>query len=607
MKAEFRGLITAALTLSFSGCSAGDSKDDDPVPIDTDSVTCGEGTSLQDGVCVADPVTTIVCGEGTHLEGDACVPDVVEDTDLPVLERGYYEPPITWLQKQVGQGGALGPGGAGQTHMHTSEMVYRAAAADRPAMVFYCSYTFGVLNANDAQSMSYMAQGWFHYPNGYPETPLSGTRAPGCVNLTLDEDDPNIAYTTHHGNLTDGDAFLSGWNIQMTRPDPARPTSVTLAPVQLPMTQEGNGVSYEGLDYEGGYLYVALHEEGLGVFERDLETNVISRVATLSGELANAWDVRVVDGLAYVADGEGGLAILDASDPLDLSLIGRASFPGSAHDLAVGDGVVYVAAQGGGLVLVDVSDPTAPEVMSTVPVPASAIAIDYDPAVSRVYLGAWADARVYDVADPYNPEIIGGKRLDVHKAYSGDGGDRPNITDRVLGIAGRGDFVFNGTWWTPNSLQVHADRRAPYMFLPENINFLSFPGDLQPGETSEQTIIVRNDGNEPLTIYDMWADNPLFSVSPPQLRIPPGDDAVLSLTFTAGAVVQEEKTLFHIVSDDPTQPMRDAYLVGNQATLAVGDPFPETTATLLGAYGGQEWSSVQETGNVVLLGYWATF
>jgi autotransporter-associated beta strand protein len=41
----------------------------------------------------------------------------------------------------------------------------------------------------------------------------------------------------------------------------------------------------------------------------------------------------------------------------------------------------------------------------------SAIAVDYD--AGRVYLGAWNDARVYDVSDPANPEIIGAKRLDV--------------------------------------------------------------------------------------------------------------------------------------------------------------------------------------------------
>jgi hypothetical protein len=553
-----------------------------------------------------DPASTVTCGEGTEEIDDVCVAIEVVDTEVPELERGYFQSPVTWLQKQLGQGGALGPGGAGQSHMHTSEMIYREAAADRPAQVFYCSYTFGVLKADDPQSMSYMAQGWFHYPDGYPETPLTGRRAPGCINMTLDDDNPDIVYVTHHGNLTDGDAFLSGWDINSFAADPTRPTNVTLSPVQLPMLMEGGGVSYEGLDYENGYIWVTLHDKGLGVFQRDPVTNVISRVSTYLGDLRNAWEVRVVDDIAYVADGTGGgLVTLDVSDPMNIQPLGRVEFEGVAHDLAVNGTTVYVAAESGGMVIVDVTDPTAPTILSHVEVPASAVAIDYDD--GRVYLGAWNDARVYDVADPANPKIIGASRLEVHKAYTGDGGDRPNITDRVLGIAGKGDYIFNGTWWTPNSLQIHADRVAPYIYLPEGINFLAFPGDLAEGESSSQEVIIRNDGNAPLTVYDMWADSPSFTVSPRQIRIEPGEQDVVTLTFTAGPGAPEEKTLFHFASDDPSQPVRDAYLVGNLDAIGVGDPFPETTATLLGQYSGEEWSSVDETGSVILLGYWATF
>jgi hypothetical protein len=559
-----------------------------------------------------DPASTLTCGPGTEEVDDVCVAiEVVDteqviDTEVPELERGYYERPMVWLQKQVGRGGAVGPGGEGQTHMHTSEMVYREGAADRPAEVFVCSYTFSVLRADDAQNMGYMAQGWLHYPDGYPVTPLTGTRAPGCINLTLDDDDPDIVYVTHHGNITDGDAFITGWDINSVASNPATPTNVTLSPVQLPMTMEGGGVSYEGLDYENGYLWVTLHDEGLGVYQRDPITNVISRVASYRGVLENAWEVRVVGDIAYVTDGSGGgLVTLDVSDPMNITDLGRVRFPGVAHDLAVDGTTAYVAAENGGLVIVDVTDPTAPTVLSTVEVPGSAIAVDYDD--GRVYLGAWNDARVYDVADPSNPRIIGAARVEVHKAYSGDGGDRPNMTDRVLGIAGNGDFVYNGTWWTPNSFQVHADRVAPYLYLPENLNFLTFPGDLAEGEFATQEVTLRNDGNAPLTIYDMWADNPNFTVSPPQVRIEAGETAEISLAYTAGPGGVEERTLFHFASDDPAQPLRDAYLAGNLQGLSVGDPFPETTATLLASNSGSEWSSVDETGNVLLLGYWATF
>ena len=599
---------SALLALALVGCTAGDKVtcgdgtaevDGACVAVDSDAITCGEGTHEDAGACVADAVDVVDCGEGTHLEGDACVPDPEGDY------RGYYAPPLVWLQKQLGQGGALGTGGAGQNHMHVSEFIYREAAADRPAELFYCSYTFGVLNATNPQSMSFMAQGFTHYPNGYPATPLTGTKSPGCVNMTLDDDDPNIVYVSHHGTITDGDAFIATWDIHSVAPDPAKPTSVVLAPTQGPMTSELDGTSYEGMDFERGYLWVALHDEGLGVFQRDPATDVITRVTTFTDVLVNAWEPRVIGDTAYVADGPGGLAVLDVSDPMDIQLLGRATFPGVAHDITVDGDVAYIAAEGGGLVIVDVSDKQDPQVLSITDTPGSAIAVDYD--AGRVYLAAWNDARVYDVADPAHPAIIGAARLTVSKAYTGDGGDRPSITDRVLGVAGKGDYLFDGTWWTPNSFQIHAERTAPYIFLPENLSFLTFPGDVPAGGHSEQVIEVRNDGNEPLSVYDIWADNPTFTVDPPSLLIPPGQVATVSVMFTPGEVIQEERSLLHFASDDPSQPLRDGYMVGNPTGVGVGDPMPETTATLLGQYSGEEWSSSQELGNVLLLGYWATF
>ena len=44
----------------------------DPDP-DPDVVTCGAGTTLQDGMCIA--TGGLACGPGTHAEGNLCIPD----------------------------------------------------------------------------------------------------------------------------------------------------------------------------------------------------------------------------------------------------------------------------------------------------------------------------------------------------------------------------------------------------------------------------------------------------------------------------------------------------------------------------------------------------
>lgn len=532
------------------------------------------------------------------------ITNTVTDGDL---EPGHFEPVVVELQKLQDNGGATGTNGGGENHMHISEMLYRDGTADWPPELMYCSYTFGVLNATNPGGMSFQAQGWKH-------TLTTGSRAPGCIHLTSDEDDLDFIYTTHHGNLDDGAPFLSGWDLNSVRSNPYAPTSVTLAPTEIPQVIEP-GVSYEGVDYENGVIWVAVHENGLAMFQRDETTNTLIRRGEYT-DLTNAWDVHVDGDLAYVCDGIGGLVTLDVSNPLAPTEISRLVLEGQVRDIVVSDGIAYVAAESGGLMSIDVSDPANMILLDTEVVQGSAIAVDYDD--GNVFLAAWNDSRVYDASDPADLKFIGAARSTVAKDYVGDEGDRPEITDRVLGIAGNDNYIFAGTWWVPTNYEFHEERTAPYMVLPENVNYLSFPGDLAIGESASLTIEVSNEGTAPLTVYDMWASDPAFTWSPSQLLIQPGASAPITVTFTAtigagqttsGTIVTqtgEESAIFELWSDDPNQPVRKAFLVGNAAGAGVGDPFPETTGTLLD---GTEWSFTQDAlgSKVTLLAYFATF
>lgn len=138
---------------------------------------CGPGThEAEDGTCVSDlpatltntntitttitntePVTNTVTNTNTNTITNTTT--VFTDTD-PVLVPGHFEPVFDQLKKVLGNGGALGAGGAGQTHMHTNEVRYRDGDATHPPEMFNCSYTFSVVNATNPESVPYMAQGW---------------------------------------------------------------------------------------------------------------------------------------------------------------------------------------------------------------------------------------------------------------------------------------------------------------------------------------------------------------------------------------------------------------------------------------------------------------
>jgi peroxiredoxin len=471
-----------------------------------------------------------------------------------------FESPLVPLKRLQGQVG----------HLHVDEVRYRAS----DKKLFQCSYTFGVMDASKPASLRYLAENLKHK---IPDD----TRTPGCIHLAPDGD---VVYTTHRGNLSNP-TFITGWNIS----DPAKP-------VQLPVLQEP-GESYEGIDVANGKVFVALRDNGLGVYARDTGTNVLSRVGSLSN-LGSTWGVRVRDNTAFVTDILGGLSIVNVTDPAAPALLGKVAITGVAKGLVVEGNLAYVAAGNGGLVVVDVTDLTQPKVIGHVDTDGAAIRVAYSE--GRVFVAAWNDARVYDVAKPEAPRFIGAVRLTTEVAYPDDG--HPPVTARTMGIAANGRDIFVGNWWVNYAYRLYPDRVAPHIVLPETVNLMDF-GPVAAGMTSTLKVPVENQGTAPLTLFQNWASGTSFSVTPKQLRVAPGERGELTVEYKA-AGAEKETGILYVRSDDPAEPVRTAFLVGNQAGLGVGKPLPETKATLLD---GSDWSSSSNTGKVKLLGYFATF
>ena len=114
---------------------------------------------------------------------------------------------------------------------------------------------------------------------------------------------------------------------------------------------------------------------------------------------------------------------------------------------------------------------------------------------------------------------------------------------------------------------------------------------------------LTNQGTAPLTVTGVATDKPQFTATPSQARILPGKTATLTLKYTP-STTEKETGLLHIKSDDPAEPSRVGYLVGNQPGLGVGGSCPETTIKLVD---GGQWSSTEAKGQVTLLAYFATF
>jgi hypothetical protein len=499
----------------------------------------------------------------------ACVLQAAACTDRGPgpLRPGRFESPLVLQQRLQGEVG----------HLHIDEVRYRAS----DARLFQCSYTFGVIDAKNPSNMRYLAENLKHkIPND--------SRSPGCIHLAWDGD---VVYTTHRGNLSNP-TFITAWDISTSSPGNRR----QMQPTQLPVLQE-SGESYEGIDVENSVVYVALKDHGLGAYRRNTKTHALSRVGTIDG-LGSTWGVRVSNQTAFVTALEGTLATVDVTDPTHPKLLGKVATGGVARGLAVDGRIAYVAAGSEGLVVVDASDLTNPRVIGKAGTRGTAIRVDYS--AGHAFVAAWNDARVHDVSQPAAPRFIGAVRLTTDVSYPEHG--RAAVTARTLGIAANGHDVFVGNWWVPYSYRLYPERTAPSLVLPEEINLTDF-GPVVADMSRTIPIEVRNQGTAPLTLFNNWTTGASFSVAPEQLTIEPGGTRKLDLTYKAVGG-KTENAILNIWSDDPLQPVRAGFLVGNDTGLGVGQPLPETKVALLD---GGAWSSSQVRGKVTLLAYFATF
>lgn len=111
-------------------------------------------------------------------------------------------------------------------------------------------------------------------------------------------------------------------------------------------------------------------------------------------------DLEVIDGVAYVADGYGGLWIVDVNSPQTPVEIARLDLPSIATDIVVRESIGYITNYSAGVRLVDISTPTHPTEITSYEVPAWTSDVVVDGTIA--YLGA-KDLGI-SIVDVYDPQ-----------------------------------------------------------------------------------------------------------------------------------------------------------------------------------------------------------
>lgn len=426
--------------------------------------------------------------------------------------------------------------------------------------LFYCTGVQGLLvvDANDPAHMRSVAQ---------LASSLGSPQFPRCQHVTWDGD---AVYMTSRGDELQPVPFVALFDLATRR---------EIATFQL------QGKTFEGIAASSSKAYVAMHQEGLLVLERSGHALVQRGVAT---GLQNARGVDVMGSRVYVADGIGGLAVVDVSDPANPRVLGRAQTGGDAGSVVVQGSLAYVAAGSAGLAVVDVSDSAAPRLVGTAATPGNAVQVSI--AQGRAWVADWNDVRVFDVSNPARPRLIAVEHLATDSPLS-----------RVLGIAARGDNGFFGEWTGMYSYELHSERAAPHLSVAQRtIEF----GVVAPGRADAFALAVKNEGNARLLAWSVAvADSSAFKVDRTWLLLDPGQEAAVEITFQPSSASFQRGTLV-IDSDDPAARSLGIPLTGNRPGASVGEPAPEVA---VGLTDGTLWQLSKQTGKTVVLAYFATF
>jgi hypothetical protein len=207
--------------------------------------------------------------------------------------------------------------------------------------------------------------------------------------------------------------------------DPSNPTG----PVEIGATGPLPGTPLDVV-VRGSVAYLAAGEGGVAVI--DVSNPLKPQLAGAVDTAGYAEGIAIAGDYAYVADGPNGLRVIDIHDAAHPRDVAGAFTSYNVLGVAVNGGRAWLAAAGAGLLVVDVSNPRAPVEIGHAKTNGYAWSVAVDGTVAYV-ADAWSGITLMDVHQPWRPSIIasepaGGWTFDLElsgntlRAASGAGG-----------------------------------------------------------------------------------------------------------------------------------------------------------------------------------------
>ena len=386
-----------------------------------------------------------------------------------------------------------------------------------------------------------------------------------------------IIYLAHHG-----DGWVAGPNLSVWRLD-AHGGEELLDEIVDPDRL------FEGIEWRKDRLFVALHEQGIQIFDTGTAGEALNLAAAVTSGFTNAVEIDLDDAgdYAFVADGAGGVRVVRVIEGEPMEIVSTIETGALARHVEWDAGRLYTALGSSGVIVHDVSDPLVPIEVGRIDTYASAqqVAVDGD----LLAIAAWSHLALHDSG---TLELLGTERVQDWAESEQD-----------LAVDLSGDDIFLGEWNHSHILEYQRGLDAPDLWLSESLL------DFQPDQPESKAVVIENRGKRPLVVNSI-------SVEPPQsfatnaetpFTVEPGDKAAFEVIFNPPAPVSGEGVLL-IESDDPDAAhelgggSRTRILVRQTAGLDVGDMLTEDFGFL------DVSGDVQALeGQVLVLSYFALF
>lgn len=158
-----------------------------------------------------------------------------------------------------------------------------------------------------------------------------------------------------------------------------------------------------------GLAYVAADDSGLAVVDvhrPDAMRSLFGPSHVQPGGIPGSpRDLHVVGNTAYVATWTRGLAVFDVANGEPPQHLGQVVSGGRAQNVSVVDGHAFLAANNAGVLVIDVADPRAPRLVSTIDTGGDAYGVFA--ASGLVYVAGSAGLSILDASDPTRLRALG--------------------------------------------------------------------------------------------------------------------------------------------------------------------------------------------------------